>query len=536
MNTVIYNANVYLERERFAQALLIEDGTIKMVGTNEEVLSAAPQDAQKMDAQGKTVIPGFVDTHQHLYHVGQNLLRVDLSGCRSQQDVVDAGRKFIEEHKVPAGEPVEGWGWNQDYFTDGPAMPTRQLLDQVSTVHPVLFTRACGHVMVCNTLALEKAGVWENPPVVEGGQFDLEADGHPNGIVRESSAKEIVNQAILPEENEEKMEEILAAAMEYAASHGLTSVQTNDVAGENYETMLRVYDKLLHEKKSLRVYMQCCLMEKELFQRFLNDGHRTGTGDEWLKIGPLKLFTDGSLGARTALMRQDYADEPGTRGISTLSQEDLDGLVALAEENKMQVAVHAIGDKAIEMCLDSYAKVLKDGKNPNRHGIVHCPITDRPLLQRFADLDVHALVQPIFLHYDMHICADRVGQELTNTSYAFHTMNELGVHVSYGTDSPVEDLDPIANLHCAVCRQDLKHQPAGGWIPAEKVDIYQAVDDYTISGAYNAFEEQTKGRLAPGYVADLVMLDQDIFHIPEEQILDTHVTLTMVGGKVVYQK
>ena len=536
MNTVIYNANVYLEREHFAQALLIENDTIKMVGTNEEVLAAAPQDAQKMDAQGKTVIPGFVDTHQHLYHVGQNLLRVDLSGCRSQQDVVDAGRKFIEEHKVPAGEPVEGWGWNQDYFADGPMMPTRQLLDQVSTVHPVLFTRACGHVMVCNTLALEKAGVWENPPVVEGGQFDLEADGHPNGIVRESSAKEIVNQAILPEENEEKMEEILAAAMDYAASHGLTSVQTNDVAGENYEAMLRVYDKLLHEKKSLRVYMQCCLMEKELFQRFLNDGHRTGTGDQWLKIGPLKLFTDGSLGARTALMRQDYADEPGTRGISTLSQEDLDALVALAEENKMQVAVHAIGDKAIEMCLDSYEKVLKDGKNPNRHGIVHCQITDRPLLQRFADLDVHALVQPIFLHYDMHICADRVGQELTNTSYAFHTMNELGVHVSYGTDSPVEDLDPIANLHCAVCRQDLKHQPAGGWIPTEKVDIYQAVDDYTISGAYNAFEEQTKGRLAPGYVADLVMLDQDIFHIPEEQILDTHVTLTMVGGKVVYQK
>ena len=534
MNTVIYNANVYLERERFAQALLIEDGTIKMVGTNEEVLAAAPQDAQKMDAQGKTVIPGFVDTHQHLYHVGQNLLRVDLSGCRSQQDVVDAGRKFIEEHKVPAGEPVEGWGWNQDYFTDGPAMPTRQLLDQVSTVHPVLFTRACGHVMVCNTLALEKAGVWENPPVVEGGQFDLEADGHPNGIVRESSAKEIVNQAILPEENEEKMEEILAAAMEYAASHGLTSVQTNDVAGENYETMLRVYDKLLHEKKSLRVYMQCCLMEKELFQRFLNDGHRTGTGDEWLKIGPLKLFTDGSLGARTALMRQDYADEPGTRGISTLSQEDLDGLVALAEENKMQVAVHAIGDKAAEMILEAYEKNMTDSTNPLRNGVIHCQITTPETLERFKKNNILAQVQPIFIHYDKNIVYDRVGEELAKTSYAFKTLADMGVHVSYGTDSPVEDMNPYNNLYCAVTRMSLTGE-GEPYLPEQGVDIYDAVDNYTKESAFVSFDENKKGRLMPGYLADLVILDRNIFEVPSMEIKDVRPVATMIGGEIVYR-
>lgn len=536
MQTVIYNANAYLNRGQFAQALLIRGGVIAQVGTNEEILAAAPADAHRIDAQGRTLVPGFVDSHQHLYHVGENLLTVNLSKCTSLEQIVEAGRAFIRQHQVAPGDVVEGWGWNQDYFVDGPVLPTRQELDRISTEHPILFTRACGHVLACNTLALQQAGVWDEVPRVEGGQFDVDGAGRPTGIVRESSAKQYMY-TILPPVTEEKMEQILRAAVDYAGSKGLTSVQTNDVAGENYKSRLRVFDKVLHEGEArLRVYMQCCFMRKELFQQFLDDGYRTGKGDDRLKIGPLKLFTDGSLGARTALMRRDYHDEPGTRGISTLPQGQLDELIRMAEENDMQVAVHAIGDKAIEMVLDSYQKAIGPQGNKNRHGIVHCQITDRPLLERFRQLDVCALVQPIFLHYDLHIVEDRVGRELASTSYAFHTMNQLGLHVSYGTDSPVEDLDPIANIHCAVNRQDLKRRPAAGWHPEERVDIYQAVDDYTIGGAYNAFEEDKKGRLLPGYLADLVMLSQDIFHVPSENILDTQVLMTMVGGNVIYEK
>ncbi len=536
MHTAIYNANAYLNRGSFAQALLIRDGVIAQVGTNEEILAAAPADARRIDAQGHTLVPGFVDSHQHLYHVGENLLTVNLSKCTSIDGIVEAGRAFIRQHDVAPGEVVQGWGWNQDYFAEGPVLPTRQALDRISTEHPILFTRACGHVMACNTLALQRAGVWEQVPQVEGGQFDVDGQGRPTGIVRESNAKQIVN-AIIPPVTEEKMEQILRAAVDYAGTKGLTSVQTNDVAGADYKSKLRVYDKVVHEgDPRLRVYMQCCFMQKEMFQQFLDDGYRTGKGDDCLKIGPLKLFTDGSLGARTALMRQDYADEPGTRGISTLPQQQLDELVRLADENGMQVAVHAIGDKAIEMVLDSYQKVIGREGNRNRHGIVHCQITDKALLERFRQLDVCALVQPIFLHYDLHIVEDRVGPALAATSYAFHTMNQLGLHVSYGTDSPVEDLDPIANIHCAVNRQDLKRLPEAGWHPEERVDIYQAIDDYTIGGAFNAFEEDRKGRLLPGYLADIVMLSQDIFQVPSEKILDTQVLMTMVGGNVVYQK
>ncbi|HJA36170.1 MAG TPA: amidohydrolase [Firmicutes bacterium] len=535
MHTVIYHANAYVARDRFAQALWIEDGVIRQVGSDEEILAAAPADAQRIDAQGHTLVPGFIDSHQHLYHVGQNLLTVDLSHCTSLDQIVEAGRQFIQQHQVPPGETVQGWGWNQDYFTEGPQMPTRHTLDQISTEHPLLFTRACGHVMTCNTLALQKAGVWDEVPQVEGGQLDLEEDGRPNGIVRESNAKQLFD-GLLPQETEAKQEQILQAAMDYAAKKGVTSVQTNDVAGDNFAQMLSLYDRITHDRRSLRVYMQCCMMTKEQLQAFLDAGHRTGKGDEWLKIGPLKMFTDGSLGARTALMRQDYADAPGQRGIEILTQQELDELVRMADENGMQIAIHAIGDKANEMVLDSYQKVIGPEGNTHRHGIVHCQITDLPMLKRYQQMDVYAMVQPIFLHYDLHIVEDRVGKELAATSYAFHTMNQMGLHVSYGTDSPVEDMDPIQNLHCAVCRQDLKHFPAGGYVPEERVDIFQAVDDYTIGGAQNAFEENQKGRLQPGYLADLVMLDQDIFHVPSDKILDTQVLMTMVGGKVVYEK
>ena len=260
MDTILYNGNIYLERERFAQALLIQDGKIAQVGGDEEILAAAPE-AEKIDVQGRTLIPGFVDSHQHLYHVGQNLLRVDLSACASLQDVIDAGRRFIQENQIPEGQTVEGWGWNQDYFAEKGQMPTRHTLDQVSQKHPLLFTRACGHVSTCNTLALQKAGVWDHVPQVEGGQLELEPDGRPNGILLESSAKQVVEKAIAPSMSEEQMERALEAAMKYASSKGLTSVQTNDVSGPDYDAILSVYDKLLHQRQSLRVYMQCCLRD-----------------------------------------------------------------------------------------------------------------------------------------------------------------------------------------------------------------------------------------------------------------------------------
>ena len=288
METVIFNANIYLEREKFAQALLIRDGVIAQVGTNEEVLSAAGADASRMDAQGRTIVPGFNDSHQHLFGVGQMQLSVDLTQCTSRAGMVEAGRKFIAQRKVAPGTTVTGRGWNQDYFTDGHEMPTRELLDQISTEHPIIFTRACGHAVVCNTLALQKAGVWDNVPQPEGGQFDVDGQGRPTGIAREDSAIDIVHSAVVPPMDEAQMEEILRTAVAYAASRGLTSVQTNDVRSDNYEAMLRVYNKVLHEENApLRAYLQCCFMDPDSLKEFFAAGHRTGEGDDYVKVGQI---------------------------------------------------------------------------------------------------------------------------------------------------------------------------------------------------------------------------------------------------------
>ena len=240
-------------------------------------------------------------------------------------------------------------------------------------------------------------------------------------------------------------------------------------------------------------------------------------------------------------MREPYADDPSTRGIATLTPEEIDTLVGMAVKNNCGVAVHAIGDAAIENVLNAYDKVCENGENPLRLGIIHVQITDRPLLERFTKNDILALVQPIFLHYDTAIVEDRVGKDLAATSYAFKTLMDLalmdlGVHTSYGTDSPVEDMDPIANLYCAVTRKNLRGEPADGWHPEECVDIYSAVDAYTIESAYASFDEKVKGRLMKGYLADLVVLSDNIFTINPDDILKVKVDATMVNGNFVFQR
>ena len=233
-------------------------------------------------------------------------------------------------------------------------------------------------------------------------------------------------------------------------------------------------------------------------------------------------------------MRSPYHNDPSASGIATISQDELDELVMLADAHKIQVATHAIGDGGIEMVIDSYAKVI--GKLSDlRHAIIHVQITDQPQLQRMADLDILAKIQPIFLHYDTSIIEDRVDKKLASTSYAFASMHRLGMHVSLGTDSPVEDLDPFANIYCAITRKNLNGEPQDGFYKEEALTPTQAIDDYTIGSAYDEFTELKKGRLKEGYLADLVILDQDLFDIAPKDILKTKVLATIVDGNFVYE-
>lgn len=534
MTTVIYNAKVYLERERFAQAVLIEDGIIKAVGSNEGILAAAGSTAQRYDAAGRTVVPGFNDSHQHLRMVGELLGSIQLLGVTSLAGMQQAIRDFIETNHPAPGAVLYGMGWNQDYFTDVDRLPTRADLDAVTTDYPVILERACGHILVANTAAIERAGITPDTPAAEGGAIDHDENGQLTGIFREHASAQVTK--IRQTSTVESTMQALRLGMQHAAECGITSVQTMDLRAEDWRTTLEAYDRVQAENPTLRVYHQCNFMDPEGFGAFLAEGHRTGVGDPYNRIGPLKLFVDGSLGARTAVMRAPYQDDPKAEGIPTLSPDQLDALLAMAKENGCQVVIHAIGDGGIEEVLNGYDKICTNGENPLRLGIVHCQITDRPLLERFAKNDILALVQPIFLHYDMTVVEDRVGKELASTSYAFETLRRLGVHTSFGTDSPVEDMDAINNLYCAVTRKNLKGEPAGGFYPNECMDIYAAVDAYTAESAYVSFEENVKGRIRPGYYADLVVLSEDIFTLPPDELRRTKIDATMVGGRFVYQR
>ncbi len=535
MDMIIYNAKILRKDGSFSEAIALKNGLIDSVGTNEEILKLKEPSTNCIDADNHLIIPGLNDSHQHLLMVGQLLQNVVLYGVTSIQELIGRGKHFIDTHKPEDGQFIGGMGWNQDYFTDEHRLPTRHDLDMISTTHPIVFRRACGHIMVCNSLTLQLAGIDENTPEVEGGQIDREENGYPTGIFREN-ASVYLTKLQKPETLEDIKKTILTAAG-YAASKGLTSVQTNDVSSSNpnYEMVIQAYRELAEDGLlPVRVNLQCCFTEIESFDYFLNQGYTFGQGNSNFKIGPLKLFVDGSLGARTALMRNPYYDDPNEIGIRTLTQAQSDELVKRAQEHNFQVVVHAIGDGAIEQVLDSYQKVFNqaDG-NTLRHGIVHCQITDLPLLKRFQDMDVLALVQPIFLHYDKHIVCDRVGEKLASTSYAFKTMENLHLHVSYGTDAPVEDLNPFASMYCAITRSDLNQTEP--FVPQECIDVQTAIYDYTVGSAYCSFEENDKGVLEVGQYADLILLDEDLFELATSQIKDVSPLLTIKGGSITYK-
>ncbi len=531
---VIYNGKIYVERGHFEEAVLVEDGIIKAVGSTEGILAAAPEGARRYDAAGRTVVPGFNDSHQHLQSVGEDLANIQLLGADSIAEVKRRVRAYIEKNQPAPGTVLHGQGWNQDYFTDEKRVLVRQDLDDMAPEYPLILERACGHILTASTSALEMAGITGDTKPADGGAIDLDEQGSPTGVLRENACQQVL--CIIPPVTEEIMDDRLRLAMAHAAECGVTSVQSMDMRPGKWRRTWEAYQRVQAKDPTLRVYQQVNFLEPNEFNEFLSEGFRTGVGDAFLKIGPLKMFVDGSLGARTALMRKPYNDDPSTCGIPTMTQEGLDEMVRIATEHGCTSIVHAIGDGAIDMVLSAYEKVIKNGENPLRHGIVHCQITDMPMLERFKKSDILALVQPIFLHYDMTVVEDRVGKELASTSYAFETLRKLGVHESFGTDSPVEDMNAINNLYCAVTRKNLKGEPSEGFYPEECMDIYDAVDAYTYESAYASFEENVKGRIKPGYYADMVVLSQDIFKIPGDEIINTKVDATIVDGRFVYER
>ena len=513
--------------------LWAQGGRIRALG-GPELLAAAPPELPRTDLGGGWALPGFNDSHLHLLDVGRGLASVDLFGASGPADIAARCAAFVRAHAVPPGQAVYGNGWNQDLFAGPHALPTRADLDAAVPDHPLLLDRVCGHIMLCNTAALRAAGITSQTPDPPGGGIDRGPGGEPNGLLRDNAVALV--RPLLPAETPAACAGRWRAALAHAAAHGLTSVQTCDVRSRDWPTVLAALEELdAQDALPLRLTLQCAMDTPEDLQALWDAGYRPGAHGKRWKIGPLKLFLDGSLGARTAWLRGGYADAPGAHGLCCLPMAEALALARKADAAGMQVVAHAIGDGAMEEMLDiiETLNAPRGGANPLRHGVVHCQVTAPGQWDRLAALGAGALVQPIFLDYDHTIVTARCGAALAGTSYAFGDAVRRGLPVSYGTDAPVESLDPLRNLYAAVTRRPL----SGGapWQPQQAVTRAQALFCYTQGSAWQEFAEAEKGRLAPGLLADFTVLDRDYFTVPEADIPRLRVQATVTGGQVVYR-
>ncbi|WP_312712253.1 amidohydrolase [Proteiniclasticum ruminis] len=531
MKLLIKNGKIYQERDTFTNALFIENGLITATGREALGHEHALRREEILDVQDKTVVPGFNDAHMHFYQAGLALETVQLHGVSSIEELISRGRAYLLDRPDFQGT-LRGRGFHQDLFKEK-RLPTKKDLDRISTEFPIVFTRTCSHLAVVNSRALSFLEENNLLHPVEGGSIMLGTDGQPNGIFQENAISLLDH--LYEEPTVETVLRTLKNAAHIAHSYGLTSLQVNDIWGDSKESEIieKAYMEFSKER-ALRIYHQIYIKSPEDFMRRIHDGFKK-TDSPFNRYGALKLFADGSLGARTAFLREPYVDDPSTQGMMTLPKDILLEFLQLCEKNKIQAVIHVIGDGALEMVLSCFEKTAAPG-NPLRHGLIHVQITDEALLKKIQSLQLCVYAQPIFLHSDHRTVALRVGKNLADTSYAFGTMEKLNIKVAYSSDAPIERFHVMENLYCAVTRKDLYGNPPEGFNKSEAVDRCQALDNITVSSAFMSSEEAKKGRLKEGYVADLVVLEDPYFDVPDEKIKDVRVFITMVDGTVVYSK
>lgn len=536
MRTIYYNGAVYTGDLPLVQAFGEEDGRFFFAGSDEEAMALKKEGDRMVDLEGGFVCSGFNDSHMHLLNYGSSLRMAQLAGrTGSLEDMLNCLREFKDSRTFRENAWLQGRGWNQDYFADADRMPDRHDLDKVSEDIPICAVRACGHCLVVNTKALALLGIGADTPQPEGGRIGMEEDG-PDGRFFDN-AMDLIYGAI-PAPDKEEVKEMILAACRALNAYGVTSSQTDDYCAFHnvpWTLVNEAYRELEAEGKlTVRVYEQSNFTSLKALKAFVEAGNRTGTGSSLFKIGPLKMLGDGALGARTAYLSRPYADDPSTCGIPVFSQEVMDEMVDYANAKGMQVAVHAIGDACLDRVLTAYEKALAaNPREDHRHGIVHCQITRPDQLAKISRMKLHVYAQSIFLDYDIHMVKERVGEELASTSYSWKTLMENGATVSNGTDCPVELPDALACIQCAVTRRTLKDH-LGPYLPEQAFTVKEALDSYTCAGAYASFEENSKGKIAPGMLADFVVLGENPFEVPPEKLREIPVRETYLGGRKVF--
>jgi hypothetical protein len=510
-----------------AEAVAVVGGRVAAVGTTADLAAWRGPATRVLDAGGARVLPGFNDSHVHFMGGGLQLDNVDLRQAPSPQEFARLIGERVQ--KTPAGEWVLGGDWD-DQLWNPPALPTSQLIDAVSPATPVFVNRFDGHMAVANSVAMKLAGVTAATPDPPGGVIVRDAAGNPTGLLKDA-AMGLVNR-VIPPFTPARRAQALTRALEHAAALGVTSVRDmGPDAGD-----LSAYADFA-ESGRLTVRISAAPSELQWADQ-ARLGIRRGFGTPLFRLGAVKGFADGSLGSTTAYFFEPYTDAPATRGLLADEMIPLEGMrerLTGADAAGLQLCIHAIGDQAISVVLDLFTSVTRaNGARDRRFRIEHAQHVAANDFDRFASLGVVAAVQPYHAIDDGRWAERRIGPERIKTTYPFRTFLDKGVRLALGSDWPVAPLNPLLGIYAAVTRATLDGKHPDGWVPAQKITVEEAVRSYTAGSAYAEFTEGEKGTIAPGALADIVILSDDIFAIAPARIRDVTVRTTIVAGQVVY--
>ena len=538
LDKLFINGEIYSmkkEGEKF-QSLGVKDGKIVFLGTNDEAKNLSSK--EHIDLKGKMMIPGMADAHLHLYAYCQNLTFVDLSKVHNINEMINLMKEKVKN--VKKGDWVKGVNFDQSKWKEN-RFPTLEEMDSISKDNPVIIKRCCLHAVVANSKALKMVGIGKNYQAGSGGIVELDKDSMPNGILREQSTK--VFDDILPDplKDVEVQKKIMQDVLNDMSSKGITTIHTYAAKIWQYNEDISIYKNFEKEGK-LPLRVTVCI--DELFEPEILTEEKLNNPNRKVQLGAYKIFSDGSMGSRSAALKSPYSDDPENSGFMLFTQEELNNKILIGYEHGLQPAIHAIGDRALDMTLSAIEYTLKitkekgmtDEEQKNRlpFRIIHVQMIDDDLLERMKKLPLVLDIQPIFLCTDLHWIEDRIGKERLKGSFALKTMEKAGLIQTGGSDCPVETYEPLKGIYAAVTRQDMEGYPMEGFLPEERLSVYEALCMYTKNVPYATGQESVLGTLEIGKFADLTVLERNLFKIDEKEIKDVKVEQTYVAGNCVF--
>ncbi|WP_051685999.1 amidohydrolase [Rheinheimera texasensis] len=505
--------------------LVFDDATGKVLARGQGIAKDFPE-ASKIDGQGRTLLPGLIDGHGHVLGLGQNLSQVDLRESSSEAQAVAKTAAFAKAN--PQAQWILGRGWNQVLWPSQ-QFPGKQLLDEVIKDKPVWLSRVDGHAGWANSKALQLAGISKDSIDPPGGQIVRDANGEPTGVLIDNAMLMLEKQ--IPAINEAERISALNAAFNHLLSLGITSTHDAGIDAANLAT----YQQLREAKQlPLRLYPMLSATDPAL-EIWLKAGP-TDDPLDFLDVRSVKIYGDGALGSRGAALLAPYNDKPKETGLLVTQPDKLSAVMKLTIDAGFQANVHAIGDYANQLALDRFESLQTEvQRKTGRHRIEHAQIVAPKDLPRFAALHVLPSMQPTHATSDKNMAGDRLGVARLRGAYAWRSLVDDGNRIVGGSDYPVELANPFFGIHAAVTRQDQQNQPAGGWLPEQKLTLVEALRSFTVDAAYGAFQDQAMGSLAPGMWADFILVDRDIVKVAPEQLWQTKVLATYVGGELKYQ-